>query len=221
MEINKLFSKIKIFKKTKETPKKNPILQIENLYSELIPYDICIEVGENLVIFSDSVIDEIYGLREKIHKITGIILPVIHIVTNEEIAQNEYRIVLCGEIVAKHFTLPQENYVKSEILYNLEKSLKENLDKVISSDLNEKYISHVQAKYSWLVWEISCNTKVQDIREILINLVKQGKTISNIGFVFEQIAYYAHLKNPIAISKNIARKLKSYTWEIETPKNGV
>lgn len=218
--VQNFFQKIKIYfqylSKLRETkPKDEPKSvedTIDDMFSSLIADEICIELSENIFDIFKS--QNIGDLRQKIKEKTGFILPVVWYSKNFSLEDNEYKIYLRKNLIFEGFTVPKSNYMCAEILYNLEKTCKENIDLVFTNKVFEKYINVVQRNNQWLIWEIAQHIAPTDMRTILLDLIKMGKSIENIEFVFEQIGKFAYLRNPKNIVKNIKNSLKDFEWDV-------
>lgn len=197
--------------KPKNEPKSTEDI-INDMFSSLVVDEIYIELAENIFDIFKS--ENINDIRQKIKEKSGFILPVVWYSKNSSLEDNEYKIYLRKNLIFEGFTVPEDKYMNAEILYNLENTCKENIDLIFTNKVFEKYVNVVQRNNQWLVWEIAQHISPTDMRTILLDLIKMGKSIENIEFVFEQIGKFAHLQNPKNIVKNIKDGLKDFEWDV-------
>ena len=82
---------------------------------------------------------------------------------------------------------------------------------IFSNEITEKYIDLVQRNNSWLIWNVLRMVPVTGIKVILVDILKAGKSIKDIVFVFEKICEYASENKDFATSKDpyrIAERVK-------------
>ena len=183
-----MFEKIKnILKKQNQEYIKTIEEQIDEAFDSLNTEIITLKIGEDLVSFNKNIIEEIAILRENIRNMSGFILPSVRIIDNKELQENQFIIEIRGEKMLENFIIPNLKTVKKEIYQALYHTCTNNIDKVFSMEICEKYINFVQRKNSWLVWDISKQLNAYEIREILINILKNKKPIFDIVYIFEQI----------------------------------
>ena len=91
----------------------------------------------------------------------------------------------------------------------------ENLDLVFTNEITEKYINAVQSRNGWLVWNVSHLIPVTGIKVILVNLLKNGKSINDITYIFEKICEAAtkekdwcSMRDPYKIAKAINTEIQ-------------
>lgn len=184
--------------------------QINNMFKTLSIDELKIIVGEDLIAIAPAICQRIQELRKKIKDEKGFIMPAVRILDDTELQENEYQIQVKNKTVFTGYTIPQENYACNEISKNLEMSCMENLDLVFTNEITEKYINTVQSRNGWLVWNVSHLIPVTGIKIILVNLLKNGKSINDITYIFEKICEAAtkekdwySMRDPYKIAKLI------------------
>lgn len=201
----------KILKLNRKHSEANVYSEIDKMFDNLGVDEICIQIGEDLVTFADEIGEKICDVRKKIKDKTGLIIPVVRILDNCDIQENEYQIQLRNKTKFTGYTVPKEDYAANEIIRKLEDVCMENIDIVLTNEMTEKYIEYVQRNNSWLVWYLSRLVPTTGIKFILTDLIKNGKSINDITFIFEKICEQA-TKNrdmcTIPDARKIAENLK-------------
>lgn len=184
--------------------------QINDLFKSLSVDELRIIVGEDLVKIAPDICERVHELRRKMKDERGFIMPAVRILDDLTLQENEYRIQIKNNTVFSGYTVPKEDYACNEISKNLEESCMQNLELVFTNEITEKYINAVQSRNGWLVWNVSHMVPVTGIKIILVNLLKNGKSINDITYVFEKICEVAAkdrdwytMRDPYKIAKAI------------------
>ncbi|MBR2524932.1 FHIPEP family type III secretion protein [bacterium] len=180
-----------LLKLNKKEPEKDVYEKINDLFDSLGADEISIQVGEDLIDFGGNFGGRIDDLRTKMKDKTGLIIPKVHVFENLDFQENEYRIKIRNEEVFVGFTVPKEDYALNEITRSLENVCMENIDKVMTNEMVEKYIETVQRNNGWLVWYLARLIPTTGIKVILVDLIKNGKSINDITYIFEKICEQA------------------------------
>ena len=125
--------------------------------------------------------------RKEIINETGFIFPQIRIREDSKLQENECIIYVQGTEVYREFFICNKEEIKKEIKNLIKKIYDEHLEEIFTNELFEQYISHVQKKNAWLIWNITQVLFVSDIKYLLISLLKHNKSIKNISLVFEKM----------------------------------
>ena len=181
----------KLLKLNKKEPEKDVYTKINELFDSLGNDEISILVGEDLICFGKAIAERVGELRNKIKDKTGLIIPPVRVLDNLDFQENEYRIKIRNEEVFIGFTVPKEDYALNEISRSLENVCMENLDMVLTNEMVEKYIDVVQRNNGWLIWYLARLIPTTGIKVILVDLIKNGKSISDITYIFEKICEQA------------------------------
>ena len=191
--------------------------KIDNLYDALNDDTILIQIGSDLVPHGEFICNIISELREEIKDECGFILPPVRILDNSYYQENEYSISILSDVVTNNFLIPTEKGIRDELYEDLKTTVYNNLDKIFTNDIMEKYIETVQRNNSWLIWNISFSLSVIEIKTIMLDIIHRGKSINNINYIFEQIGEYVLTEgkfrdclvkhNPHNIAHQIAKKL--------------
>lgn len=185
--------------------------KINDLFDSLETDEICITIGEDLLPFADKISGKIWDLRNKLKDKTGLIIPAVRILDDFNLQENEFEIKLMGEKVFNGYTVPTEDYATNEITRSLEKVCMENIEKVLTNETVEKYIDTVQRNNGWLIWYLARIIPTTGIKVILAELIRSGKPINNITYIFEKICEQATKSGDIYSipdAHKIAEKLK-------------
>lgn len=187
-----------------------------DLFSSLYVDDLNINLGSDLTKYGDILGEKIWLLREKIKELTGIIIPPVRVSENTNLQENEYQILVRGNVVFNDFVIPNNKFVQSEILYNLELICKEKLEDIISCETIEKYINLVQSKNKYLANEVINFFYIVELKKIFLGLVKNNCAINDIFFVFEQISKNLKIyKNTEKLITTISQTLPEFEWDIQ------
>lgn len=181
----------KILKLNNKKPEKNIYEQIDEMFDSLGVDEICVQVGEDLILYADEICNKILDLRRKIKDKTGLIIPAVRIIDDASYQENEYQLKLRGTSVYTGFTVPKTDYASNEITRNLEQVCMDNLDIVLTNEMVEKYIEFVQRNNGWLVWYLARLIPTTGIKLILADLIRNGKSIKDINLIFEKICEQA------------------------------
>lgn len=189
--------------------------EIDEMFDTLGVDTLKITVGEDLVPFAQDLVASIKDLRKKIKSNTGLIIPQVRILDSTELQENEYKISIQGKTVFTGFTVPKEDYAVNEITTNLEKECFKNVELVLSNELTEKYIETVQRTNGWLICYLSRLIPPTGIKIILSDLIKNGKSINNINYIFEKICEVATKDQDIYKIRDARKIAKEVNLEIK------
>jgi len=180
-----------LLKLNKKKSEENVYAKIDELFSTLGVDELCIQVGEDLIPFCEVICEKIQDLRKKLKDKTGLIIPPVRVIDNLDFQENEYQIKLRNKLVFTGFTVPTSDYATNEISRSLENACMENLDIVMTNEMVEKYIECVQRNNGWLVWYLARLIPTTGIKVILTDLIRNGKSINDITYIFEKICEQA------------------------------
>lgn len=188
--------------------------EIDELFDTLYVDELKISIGEDLLPYSKELSLKIKDLRKKLKEKTGLIIPAVRILDDCDLQENEYRLFIRQNVVFAGFTVPKEDYAINEIIANFEKQCIKNVELVLSNELTEKYMETVQRNNGWLICYLSRLIPTTGIKIILANLIKNGKSIKDINFIFEKICEVAtqdrdmySIRDPYKIAKALNSRL--------------
>ena len=174
----------------KETAQ-NVYAKIDEMFDTLGVDELCVQIGEDLLPYSEEICNKICDLRKKVKDKTGLIIPAVRILDNFDLQENEYQIMLRNKSMFDGYTVPKEEYASNEIARNLEQICMDNIETVLTNEMVEKYIEFVQRNNGWLVWYIARLIPTTGIKVILADLIRNGKSINDITYIFEKICEQA------------------------------
>lgn len=212
MMIEKIRNLLKFNRKSKEKTVQD---EIDEMFDSLGVDALKITIGEDLVPFGNDLIASIKDLRKKIKSDTGLIIPQVRILDDSELQENEYKITIQEKTVFTGFTVPKEDYAVNEITTNLEKECIKNVELVLSNELTEKYMETVQRTNGLLVYYLSRLFPPTGIKIILTDLIKNGKSINNINYIFEKICEVATKDQDIYKIRDARKIAKEINLEIK------
>ena len=187
--------------------------KIDNLFSFLDEETIRIEIGDDIVPFNKNVCKTIDNVRQELTEELGFILPVVRILNNIYLQENEYTIKIENNLMHNGFVIPNEEGIEEEIYENLKNVLLNNMHMLLTNELTEKYIESVRSKNSIMVWDITGAISTTEIRIILGDLLEKGKSIKNISKIFEKISEQIYVqnrndyRNPHKLAEEIVKQL--------------
>lgn len=188
--------------------------EIDELFDTLYVDELKISIGEDLIPYGRELSLKIKDLRKKLKENTGLIIPAVRILDDCDLQENEYRLFIRQNAVFTGFTVPKEDYAINEIAANFEKQCLKNVELVLSNELTEKYMETVQRNNGWLICYLSRLIPTTGIKIILANLIKNGKSIKDINFIFEKICEVAtqdrdmySIRDPYKIAKALNSRL--------------
>ena len=187
--------------------------KIDNLFSFLDEETIRIEIGDDIVPFNKNVCKTIDNVRQELTEELGFILPVVRILNNIYLQENEYTIKIENNLMHNGFVVPNEEGIEEEIYENLKNVLLNNMHMLLTNELTEKYIESVRSKNSIMVWDITGAISTTEIRIILGDLLEKGKSIKNISKIFEKISEQIYVqnrndyRNPHKLAEEIVKQL--------------
>lgn len=177
----------KIFRK-KECTKISNEEKFENLFNDTYSTDVVrFEIGTDIAMCGEDIGKEISLYREDLAEKTGFIFPLVHIVENFSIQENQIKIFVQEKEINEEFLIPNKEKILEEIPRFLEDIYENYLDKIFTSEYLEKFLLKVQEKNAWLVWDISCMYTIAHLKEIFISILKKDKSIKNISYIFQKI----------------------------------
>lgn len=187
------FSKQEEFPSTEE--------KINNLYDSLESESIVVFIGSDLENFSESFCESIAHFRESTKEESGFILPPVRVKSDLSLQENEILIKINNKTVIQDFAIPTKMYVETNFQYLLNQIYKNNLEDIFANNVIEKYINYVQQDNCWLVWNLTGMLSLVEIKIILIDLIKHGKSINNITYIFEKICEQIYVEDSYLIRK--------------------
>ena len=192
----------------------SPFEKFDNMFSSSLGEDIIrIEIGDDLIKFGDRMCEILDEVRHEICEENGFIMPLVRIIDNQGLQENKYRIIIRGNTVYVDYVVPNKDWVEEVFPHDLKKVINENLSAVFTNELTEKYIETVQKTNSWLVCEVFNCISTSEIRIILLDILKEGKSIKDINYIFEKINEQIfienkfHYREPHKLAKEILKSL--------------
>ncbi len=165
----------------------SPFERIDNMFDSLNSDIVQIQVGSDIISFEKTLFNVIGEIREEIKSECGFIIPPVKITDNNVLQENEYAIFIRGIKIKNGYLVPRSENIKIEIYEELKSTIYENLDKIFTNEITEKYINSVQKNNSWLIWNVTNILSVIDIKTILTDIINKGQSIHNINYIFEKI----------------------------------
>lgn len=206
-----MIEKIKEFLhiKPKEKPESTED-KIDAMFESLNVDALRLEIGADLVEFSDDICAKLWDLREEYKENLGYIVPPVRVIDNSDLQENCYRVLVRERVVFESYVVPNKKSVLEDIDMNLKNIFIENIDDIFSVDLMEKYLNVVNKNNNWLVWDLTRVYSVSGLKVILVSLIKEGKSISDICGVLEKINEYVvenscYWESPQRVAKNIVK----------------
>ena len=191
--------------------------KIDFLYDGLYNDTILIHIGDDLAALGEEFCNIIYELREEIKEECGFIIPRVHIQDNQVLQENEFRIFIRGNLAESGFLIPNIDGIRDEFYDVFKTIIYEKIGAIFTNEVAERYLDTVQRRNGWLVWNITRILSVLDIKIILSDIINNGKSINDIGYIFEKIGEQILLDggyqdcfrkhNPHAIAKQIVKTL--------------
>lgn len=202
------------FKKTEEEVKPSVEEKIEEAFNSLGEDVVRVEFGTDVSEYADSILGKIDELRDNIKSETGFIFPPVHVKENSDLQENEVIFYVRAKEVEHEFVIPNEETVEKYIYDTLFDIFETRIDDIFTMEYVEKYITKVQQTNSWLVWSVAQQLKTYEIKTILVNLIKEKKSISDINLIFEKIDEclsenrdFYHVWKPEIVSKRICKEI--------------
>lgn len=185
--------------------------KVNQLFNRLGEEVIKIEIGEDLAQFAEDMCTIIEEFRENTMKKNGFILPLTNIIQNNELQENEFLLKVHGNETYHEFLIPTEEYINKEINKALDATVNSNLKNLFSNKIIEKYVDSARTGNEYLIYNI-CNTLTNyEIRDILVTLIENGKSINDIGYIFERIGEEIFYENKYnRDTKSIAENIIHY-----------
>lgn len=186
--------------------------KIDNMFSNLGGDTLAIRIGDDLVPFGENIVDIAVNVRDEMSEESGFILPPVHIFNDVNLQENEYVIQVLEEEMYHGFAVPNKDGIE-EISLKFKEIVLDNIDKILTNEITEKYIDTAQKKNGWLIWALSYRLSSLEIKIILSDILKSGHSIKNIDNIFEKIGTKVLVNNkyyesdPHKISKEIIKDL--------------
>ena len=206
-KIKKLFKKETEEQATDTSTEDRVAAMFETLGGDVITF--CF--GEDFIPMKDLILDTIQEFRENLKDKNGFIMPWVHILSTEELQENEILVKVREKEVLRAFAVPNEKSAKKEIKDALNFVYENYLDEIFTCEITEKYINTVQSTLLGTIWNVTAIYTVTEIRAILVKLLENDKSIKNIVYVIEKFAecslrsgFYEHYN-----TSKIARELTS------------
>lgn len=162
--------------------------KFKETFNTLSEDTIMFNVGFDLVPFAEEMVKSIKNSRNKIKNKTGFIIPLIRITSSKTLQENEIVVYIQGKEVFQEFIVFNKKEINKEIENIVNRIYDEYLDEIFTNEILENYISQVQRKNAWLIHDIMQILFVAEIKQLLMSLLKNGKSIKNISLIFEKIS---------------------------------
>ncbi len=202
------------FNKAADAEKPSVEERIEEAFNSLGEDVLKIEFGSDITEFADVVLEKICELRENLKSETGFIFPPVHVLEQSYLQENEIIFYIRGKEVEHEFVIPNEESVERYVYDTLFNIFENCIDEIFTMEYVEKYITKVQQTNSWLVWSIACQLKTYEIKTILVNIIKEKKSIADINRVFEKIDECLsenrdcyHIWKPEVVARRISKEI--------------
>ncbi len=174
----------------------NVFERFDNLFSNKLDEDIIrIELGEDLINFGERMCQIIENLRNKICEEKGIIFPIVRIIENESLQENQYEVFIRGKNVFIDYAVPNDNWLEEVFPQDFKKIINNNLPAIFTNKIVEKYIETVQKNNNMMITEITNWLSTSEIRRILLDIIERGKSIREIAYIFEKIDEQVFIEN--------------------------
>ena len=187
-------------------PHKNDVYTvIDKLFNSLEDDLICLYMGSDITPYTDIIIKTIGKERERIKEKTGFILPAIRCQKDYNIQENEFNITVNGNKCETKFVIPTNEHIEEEIINSIYNIYQNNLSDIFPNEFVEKYKEKAKIKNFKTVTEVCYSLAAVEIKYILINLLKNNKSINNISYIFEKISEKIFIEG--AYDKNNIEKI--------------
>lgn len=198
-----MIKKIKTFLKIEKTETRTTDIfsKIDYLYNSLETNEINIEIGSDIVPFIETIRYCIDKFRTKIKNEYGFIFSAIRIRDNSNLQENELKIFIQNKLVIQSFFIPTKEKIKKEFNENLNSLFYKHVDEIFTCEIMERYINLVRNKNSYLIWNLTNTYSIVELKDILVALLKNKKSIKNISYIMEQIGQIS-LSNGCPYYKN-------------------
>ena len=186
--------------------------KIDEMFANLKEDTLGIRIGEDLVSFGMDICEMVGDIRSEMVNNTGFILPPVHIFSDETLQENQYVIQVLDEDMCHGFAVPNKEGLK-EISLKFKEIILDNIEKVLTNEVAEKYIDTAQKTNGWLIWALCGRVTSPEIKIILVDILKSGHSIKNISHIFEKIGNKILVNNkyyesdPHKISHDIIKEL--------------
>ena len=164
--------------------------KINKLFESLNSDIITIIVGNDLISYGNNVPDIVNDVRFEIKNKSGFIYPLVHVISSENLQENEIIFKVRDKKVLQKFIIPNQKSFKREIKSGLIEIYNKYLNEIFTCEITEKYINQVQKKCPWLIWNITSVYSITEIREVLVQVLEKEKSIKNICYIFEKFSEY-------------------------------
>ena len=211
-----MIGKLKTFLNIKKPKQVQKTLdeKITELFESLKVDTLAVVFGDDILPFAQSIVNCIGRFRSAIKEKSGFIIPPVRVINDKDLQENEIQILVRGHMVFQDFAIQNKDYILESILNALAKISTANISEIFTNEMTEKYIDLVQKNNSWLIWNVMRILPVTGIKAILVDILKAGKSIKDIVFVFEKICEYASenkdfmsTKDPYKIAECIKKDL--------------
>ena len=188
--------------------------KMNDLFESLQVDTLAVSFGDDILPFAQSIVSCIGKFRVALKEKSGFIIPPVRVINDKDLQENEIQILVRGHVVFQDFAIPKKDYILETVLNNLAKISTKNISEIFTNEMTEKYIDLVQKNNSWLIWNVMRILPVTGIKTILVDILKAGKSIKDIVFVFEKICEYASenkdfisTKDPYKIAECVKKDL--------------
>ncbi len=171
----------------KDTNENEILTKIDNLYNSLDTESIQIEIGNDIVKFNETIRNCIDKFRTNTKEKYGFIFPAVRIRDKQSLQTNEVVIKINNKTAIEQFLIPTAEKVEQEFNEGLNKLFNDYIEDIFSCEIMERYILLVRNKNAYLIWNLTNTYSVVELKNILVFLLKNKKSLNNISYIMEQI----------------------------------
>ena len=204
---------LKLSNKEKDDSNTTQETNVDSLFETIGPETLRILIGEDIISFGDCINENIRQLRGLIKEENGFIFPAVHVKSDFALQENEIQFYVNEKLIYTDYAIPTETYIETTFLSLFKNIILDNIDNIFTNCLVEKYINFAQKDNLWMIWNLTNLLTISEIKAILIDLIKNKKSISNINMIFEKICddiFVQHSscsKDPHKISERLCKIL--------------
>lgn len=188
-----------LFKKKEEKAEPTVEEHIADMFTELKVDAVKICIGGDLSEYGENLGCQLGEFRDNLFEKTGFIFPPVRVIVSDEIQENEFRILLREKLTLTGYCRLNQEDAVSEIINSLQNVYENNIDRIFSNEIAEKYIDTVQKQNGWLIWNLTNAMPAWGIRLVLVRLLQQGRSIKDINYIFDKICKYATKNRDVCI----------------------
>lgn len=164
----------------------------DKIMSTILSDPILFQAGETFISYmieeNEKQFEGIQKIREELAKENGYLLPVVRMRDNTDLEPNQYQICIYDKVVLDYKINCFDDFTFDKVYEAIKKVAIEQYDCIINRQIVKNLIDNVLIQYPAVIQNlIPQKVSYSMVQQILVSIIKQGKSIRNLIKIIEWI----------------------------------